>query len=235
MEPIFHAPVFSIQSNSHRFQNCLPFLFHTPLEGQIDTGKMMHALLTKVLSLGVLLLNATEVISVESNIQNVEIQINKQIFKAKHVFVATNAFASSLFPVEVTPARNQVLITREITKLPFKGNFHLDEGYYYFRNIHNRILLGGGRNLDKAGETTTRLATTEHIQTALETLLREVILPNYKVDIELRWSGILGVGDKKQPIVKQIANRIYCAVRLGGMGVAIGSNTGKQLANLLDQ
>lgn len=235
LEPIFHAPVFSIQSNSHGFQNCLPFLFHTPLEGQIDTGKMMHALLTKVLSLGVLLLNATEVISVESNSQNVEIQINKQIFKAKHVFVATNAFASSLFPVEVTPARNQVLITREITKLPFKGNFHLDEGYYYFRNIHNRILLGGGRNLDKAGETTTRLATTEHIQTALETLLREVILPNYKVDIELRWSGILGVGDKKQPIVKQIANRIYCAVRLGGMGVAIGSNTGKQLANLLDQ
>jgi hypothetical protein len=39
--------------------------------------------------------------------------------------------------------------------------FHLEKGYYYFRNINDRILLGGGRNLDFEGETTTSHDTTE--------------------------------------------------------------------------
>ena len=28
--------------------------------------------------------------------------------------------------------------------LKIKGSFHYEKGYYYFRNIDNRILLGGG-------------------------------------------------------------------------------------------
>ena len=32
--------------------------------------------------------------------------------------------------------------------LKIKGSFHYEKGYYYFRNIDNRILLGGGRNMD---------------------------------------------------------------------------------------
>lgn len=110
----------------------------------------------------------------------------------------------------------------------------MDEGFYYFRNIHNRILLGGGRNLDEVGETTSVLATTKRIQTALENLLYKVILPDYKTEIDQRWSGILGVGNHKKPIVKSVENRVHCAVRLGGMGVAIGSNVGQQLANLAE-
>ena len=56
---------------------------------------------------------------------------------------------------QVKPARAQVLITKPIENLDIKGTFHLDKGYYYFRNIENRILFGGGRNLDFEGETTT--------------------------------------------------------------------------------
>lgn len=234
LQPVLNSPVFSVHPNSFGFQNCIPFLLKNAFEGQIDTGKMMRTLLTKVLSSGVLLLNATEVLSVESLTESVVIQLKNARFKVKHLFVATNAFASSLLDVDVSPARNQVFITQPIPNLPFKGTFHMDEGYFYFRNIHDRILLGGGRNLDKVGETTTSLATTEKIQQALETLLREVILPQQKIEIDLRWAGVLGIGEKKQPIIKPVANRIYCAVRLGGMGVAIGSHTGKQLANLVD-
>jgi glycine/D-amino acid oxidase-like deaminating enzyme len=46
------------------------------------------------------------------------------------------------------PARAQVLITKPIDSLKIKGTFHMDRGYYYFRNIDNRVLIGGGRNLD---------------------------------------------------------------------------------------
>ena len=43
----------------------------------------------------------------------------------------------------------------------------------------------------------------------------------------------MGVGSQKKPIVKQLSNNVFCGVRLGGMGVAIGSSIGKQLADLL--
>ena len=45
-----------------------------------------------------------------------------------------------------------------------KGAFHYDEGYVYFRNIDNRVLLGGGRNLAKA-ETTDVFGTTNLFKT----------------------------------------------------------------------
>ncbi|MBQ0739724.1 FAD-dependent oxidoreductase, partial [Aquimarina celericrescens] len=60
------------------------------------------------------------------------------------------------------------------------------------------------------------------------------ILPDYNFEIDQRWSGILGVGQQKSPIIKPISNRVFCAVRLGGMGVAIGSSVGKELADLVD-
>jgi len=43
----------------------------------------------------------------------------------------------------------------------------------------------------------------------------------------------MGVGSQKRPIVKQISDHVYCGVRLGGMGIAIGSSVGKQLADLV--
>ena len=71
------------------------------------------------------------------------------------------------------------------------------------------------------------------IQSKLERLLKEVILPETHFEIEQRWSGIMGVGKKKTAISKQLSNNVYCGVRLGGMGIAIGTNVGIELAELL--
>lgn len=234
LHPIFKADTFQLKPNTFGFRNSLPHLIYTPFEGQIDTGKMMQALLKKVQSKDISVLNSVEVKSFSTDAEFVHVELNNFSFKTKHLCIATNAFASELLDLKVTPARNQVLITKPIPNLRIKGTFHLDEGFYYFRNIHNRILLGGGRNLDSKGETTSVLETTSRIQNALEDLLNNVILPGQNIEIDQRWSGILGVGEQKKPIVKQISNRVFCAVRLGGMGVAIGSSIGKELADLID-
>ena len=76
-------------------------------------------------------------------------------FSTSKLLIATNGFASQLINEPVKPARAQVLITKPIKNLHIKGTFHLDKGYYYFRNIDDRILFGGGRNLDFKGEETT--------------------------------------------------------------------------------
>ena len=110
---------------------------------------------------------------------------------------------------------------------------HYDGGYFYFRNINQRILLGGGRNLALKEEQTSKFGRTSLIQNALVDLLKNVILPNYDVQIDSNWSGILGVGEQKKPLVKTLSDRIAISVRLGGMGVAIGTLIGEQGADLL--
>lgn len=78
------------------------------------------------------------------------------------------------------------------------------------------------------------MSQTEIIQNRLEYLLSNVILPHQEYKIAHRWSGIMGVGNSKKPIVSQLSQHVYCGVRMGGMGVAIGSLIGKELADLIE-
>ena len=41
------------------------------------------------------------------------------------------------------------------------------------------------------------------------------------------------MGATKNPIVEALSENVYCGVRLGGMGVAIGSLIGNELADLI--
>jgi glycine/D-amino acid oxidase-like deaminating enzyme len=232
LQPLFKTEVFQKELDRFHFGNTMEYLIFNPFEAQIDTGNMMQALLKKAYENDILILNQATVSSFVDTGTSVAIEVNKYSFSISKLFFATNGFASSITNNEVKPARAQVLITNPIENLDIKGTFHLDRGYYYFRNIDNRILLGGGRNLDFEGETTTNLNQTELIQTKLEQLLKEVILPQQEYTIAHRWSGIMGVGNSKNPIVSQLSNNVYCGVRLGGMGVAIGSLVGKELAQL---
>ena len=161
------------------------------------------------------------------------IKTNYFELKTNKLFITTNGFATKLISEEVKPARAQVLITKPIKDLQIKGTFHLDKGYYYFRNIDNRVLFGGGRNLDFKGEETTEMTQTTLIQNKLEELLKTTILPDTDFEVDYSWSGIMGVGSQKKPIVKQLSDNVFCGVRLGGMGIAIGSTIGKELAQLI--
>ena len=231
LRPIFGDDPFKRTTNKFGFKKVEPKYITHKYEGQIDTGKMMQALLAKAQSKGVLILNSVTVHGIEETAAGVITVTDKFVLNSKKTFVTTNGFASSLLKENVAPARAQVLVTKPIKSLPIKGTFHFDEGFYYFRNIDGRILFGGGRNLDFKTEKTTSFGQTILVQNKLEQLLKEVVLPNTPFEIDQRWSGIMGVGHQKKPIVKQVSNNIFCGVRMGGMGVAIGSTVGHELAN----
>jgi len=137
--------------------------------------------------------------------------------------------------LDIVPARGQVLVTSEITDLPWKGSFHSDEGFYYFRNIGKKVLLGGARNKAFEQEATTQMDITINIQEELERYLNEVVLPKQKgqYTIDYRWSGIMAMGSEKMPIIKEIEPNIFCAVRMSGMGVALAPIVGKSVAKLM--
>ncbi len=233
LKPVFGDSVFSIQKDSFWFKNIHKKLIFNQFEGQLNTGRMMETLLHKVQKAGIKILNNITVEAFTETKHSVIIKTDKLEFSANKLLIATNGFSEKLGIPEVKPARAQVLITKPIKNLEIKGTFHLDKGYYYFRNINDRILFGGGRNLDFKTEETTEIAQTELIQHRLEELLKTTILPETPFEIDQRWSGIMGVGKQKNPLVKQISENVYCGVRLGGMGVAIGSLVGKELSELI--
>lgn len=205
------------------------------LEGQLHTGKMIETLLQIAVEKGIRLFNGVVIQDWHADLAGVQLVTESgwEIHSNK-ILITTNGFAQQLLPeLSVQPARNQVLITKPIPGLKWQGTFHYDRGYFYFRDVEGRVLLGGGRNLAKQAEQVSEFGTTELIRNALMKLLQEVILPGQSFEVDTWWSGIMGIGEVKKPIVQKIAPNVAVAVRLGGMGVAIGSLVGEEGAALL--
>jgi glycine/D-amino acid oxidase-like deaminating enzyme len=208
-------------------------MIYNAFEGQIHTGKMMRALLNKVYAQGVLILNNCAIAAIEQDGSHIRLMSSQGNFKTNKVILATNAFANQLYPgLEVTPGRGQVLVTKPISGLKIKGTYHFNEGYYYFRNIDDRVLFGGGRNIDFNAEATYAFGHTDKVKDKLTEYLHNVILPGQNVEIDYWWSGIMGFGEEISPIVKEVEANIFCAVRCNGMGVAMGSLVGEEVADL---
>lgn len=215
-------------------------LVEATCEGELHTGKMMRALIDLALQLGVEIKTGVTVEGFEEEDKGVQVMVGdgireeRIILKCAQLFICTNAFTRHLLPgTDVQPGRGQVLITEPISDIPFQGVFHFDKGYYYFREIDNRVLFGGGRNLDFEGETTTTMALQQTIQQDLEEKLHHLILPGKKVRIAQRWSGIMAFGKDKQPIVQSFGDRVHGGFRMGGMGVALGASVAQELAALV--
>lgn len=185
--------------------------------------------------MGVNVLSGIEITHFEQNSGGVTLFTNRQLnLTANNLLICTNGFAKQLLPdVEITPARGQILVTSPIPSLRFRGAFHYDEGFYYFRNVGNRLLLGGARNIAIEEETTTDMIVTDRIQQTLECFISKHLLPGIPYEITNRWSGIMGLGTEKMPIVKKLSSNVYCAIKMSGMGVALAPIAGETVAQLM--
>lgn len=221
-------------SKHFKFNN-VKHVIYNDYEAQLNPALLIKELISHASSLGVLILNGLEVNSIDKTKHGVELICNDGIkLSGKIAAICTNGFAKQLLPeLNVEPNRAQVLITFPVPQHNLKGVYHYDKGYYYFRNVGERILIGGARNADFENEQTDEFGTTDIIQNKLESLLRETIIPGLPFTVDQRWSGIMGLGKNRNPILKWYDENIYCAVRLGGMGVAMGSLIGKETAQAI--
>jgi len=239
--PIFGKDVFSADPAAPirlGFQTGrIRHFIRNQVEGQIHTGKMMKSLMARARELGAEMLTGCRAMKPEmvNGQWRIAIQDSSAEFISERVAICTNAFTLDLFPeLDVKPGRGQVLITAPVPGLRFRGIYHFDEGYYYFRNVGERVLFGGGRNLAFEFETTTSIVLNPEIQNKLEFYLRELILPpGTEFSIEQRWAGIMAFGEEKTPILKDWGNGLAAGVRMNGMGVAIGSEIGEKLSEIL--
>jgi gamma-glutamylputrescine oxidase len=149
------------------------------------------------------------------------------------LLLCTNAFTNKLVPAFITPARGQVIVTSPINGLALKGTFHFDEGFYYWRNLGNRILLGGARNSAFIEEKTTDLDGSDTVKNALESFLKQHLLPEYQYTIEHHWSGVMAFTADRKPFTGQLSDGVYAAIACNGIGVALTPVIAERVAPML--
>lgn len=241
-ESDFNQPLFSLRDEKlaeFDFRG-VKHLIYCPFEGQIHSGLTINNLMNLAKSKGVKIWTGAALETYEEVSSGYQLSISRKVDDLRinwicdKIVFCNNAWIGQFFPeYNIKPGRGQVLITQPIDQLKIKGSFHFDEGYYYFRNFEDRVLFGGGRNLDFEGESTFEIGLNEPIQEKLETYLREMILPNVDFEIDQRWSGIMGFSENKKPIIKKHKKGIYIGFSCNGMGIALGTESGEQLAQII--
>jgi len=241
LKPLFGDPVFSIVSNHHKFgfSDQVKAVIKNKYEGQLDSGKFIRALWHKCQAMNIQLFTGAEVEHIDRETGTVKVKNpvykNTIDFHAEKIALCTNAFSGQFVPdLQMKPGRGMVMVSKPLKKFPWEGAFHIDKGYTYFRNVDNRLLIGGGRNMDFVSEETNAFGINEVIKKYLVELTNDLIFPDGSIEFEMEWSGIMGFGNNKIPYVKLLDDKTGVAIRMGGMGVAIGWQAAKELVNLFE-
>ncbi|MEY3849957.1 MAG: hypothetical protein RJA38_398, partial [Bacteroidota bacterium] len=168
-------------------------------EGGLNTGALLKAMRNRAIERGVQIFNGVEVLSYIEKDSAVELETSVGIWNSKQVAFCTSSFHAHLFRAEkMLTKRNQVVVTKEISDLKLNGTFHHQQGFNYFRNIDGRILMGGMRHLFPNTESTGFQGNTEEVKQALMDFIQQKIHTQSLIELDLAWSGILGVGEDER-------------------------------------
>jgi len=201
------------------------------VEGSINSGRLMRNLHRRLSVAGVRVWWNSEVKSIDET--TVKLVKGPEITASK-VVLATNGFSKHLADISIEPARGYVLVTEPIDDLKWRGTFHFNEGYIYFRDLDNRLLLGGARNVARDEESTDQFGVNKKIKNHLTHFANDVLKLPSGWNIEDEWSGIMGMTKNKEPIIQQISPKTWVAAGLSGMGIAIGMDVAGQVLEMID-
>lgn len=212
-------PVMQMQGFAGMYKNAL--------EGCIHSGKLVRMLTTYAGEKGVQFLYGAKVESWERNGAGVLVHTSRGHLRAASLVLATNAYLQQMAAsLGIKPARGQVIVTAPIQGLTMHGTFHFDEGFYYWRHLGDRILLGGARNADFAGEETLEPTVSDVIQQRLEAFLIRHLPPHFTESniqsmIAMRWGGMMAMSPDKKPVLAKMEKGVWAAMCCNGMGVAL--------------
>jgi gamma-glutamylputrescine oxidase len=157
--------------------------------------------------------------------------------EAAVVVVASDGYPSGLLGAlddAVKPTRGQVVATEPLAERLYERPHYARHGFDYWQQLPNgRLVIGGRRDTDLAGETTAEEATTAEIQAALEALIRGLVgrLPA----ITHRWSGIFGTTRDDLPLVGPVPGHdgVWVSRGYSGHGNVLGLACGELVAKAI--
>ncbi|MFN5006118.1 MAG: NAD(P)/FAD-dependent oxidoreductase [Ignavibacteria bacterium] len=238
-DPQTYRIVSAQEQHAFGFSQAVQAVIVNTYEGQLHSGYLHATLESLARAEDIRIEHGSDVLHVNDIDEHGTLLVSSQhgeyTLHAQTIILCTNAMMSKLAPeLDIKPGRGQVIVTSPIPDLPFQGAFHIDEGFYYFRSLGDRVLLGGGRNLDFEGEETFEFGHSDIIMEALETMLHEIILPKKEFCIDYAWSGLMGFTPDKKPRVSSLSHHVYCAFGCNGMGIALASRIAERIASLLE-
>ena len=197
----------------------------SPLEGAIDTSCLATTLREQLHRENIGLLTGHEVTNLIHGQGCWTVETADGHIQAPRVLVANNGWASALLDLDVQTAPNTVLVSQPQAALLLPSTVHHDRGYVYAREVDGRVLIGGGRHWTCSSEA-------ERVE-RLKAWAVEHIAGLSHFEVEFQWQGHLGVGASRGPLIEDLGDGLYAGVRMGGMGVAIGTLVGRKLADLV--
>lgn len=226
---------FTLTEDRHSGMNCLSTVISNPYEGMLDSGRLNETIAFRAHSLGIIPFYGFDALEILKAHHHYDLKdASGMTLSCGQLIIANNAFVKELMPeLDVVPARGQIIITKPLENIPFNGIFHSDKGYIYFRNINNRVLIGGGRNHFEKAEQTYAFEGSDTVREFLEEYLRTVVLPDREFEVDMHWSGIMAMGKEKLPIVKRLNDHLLVCVRMSGMGVALGPILSDEIAGMV--
>lgn len=207
-------------------------LVHPP-DAAFDPGAWMSALSDHCVAAGVEFSEGVHVRNVST-------------LAAEHVVIATDGYSRGLLPLldeRIRPVRNQVIATAPLGFKLFTQPHYARWGFDYWRQTADgRLIVGGRRDTGGPQELTDKEAVTETVQTAIESLVLDLlgshdrdsprkILP----EITHRWSGIFGVTRDQLPIVGPVPDltNVWVAAGYCGQGNVLGFICGELVADAI--
>lgn len=209
--------------------------FRTNYEFGIDPQEVYASLERRAIEKGVVIRRGVNVGEIESSSIGIHVTTSAGTWKCDQLALCTNSGNTAFTWKDIYPGRGQIVVTQRLSDMPFEGNYHVDRGYYYFRSLGDRLLLGGGRHLFMENEKTRELKTSEEVLNHLKNYLDEILLPQTEVGIEYAWSGTMAFHEAggKMPLIDSPERGVYRCVGFGGMGVALSNSAAMKLSSMI--
>jgi len=207
-----------------------------PEDGEIHPAKFVDGVVHHAQQNGAQVFTQTPVLNIESN-TNVEIHAPNGTIKAHMAVLCTNANLPQLMPQYdniIHPVRGQMLCTTPQERV-FTRPIYADHGFDYWRQKPDgRIVLGGWRNLDPDTEVGYDETLHPDIQQSMTDFLQR-FKGLEQVEIESRWSGIMGFSRDGLPLVGGIPGQDNLLVGAGftGHGFGFAWLAGRSLSNMI--
>ena len=145
LEDVFQDTAFHAAPADSSTLHALCGQLRSPLEGDLNTGAMVQAMRAWLDRAGVAWWPGLKVEELTDAQGLWTAAAGPLSVSARHVLLATNAFAQELIDVDVRPVANQVLVSQVMPGLKLDHTVHHDRGFVYVREIEGRLLIGGGR------------------------------------------------------------------------------------------
>jgi len=166
-----------------------------------------------------------------------ELSTPSGVVSARSVILATNAWTSTLLPdFPIYPTRGQVLATAPLLSVVVPFPMYANHGYQYWRQTADgRLVVGGWRDLDIAGEIGHEEIPHEGIQAALDAFVAATA--GNEAEIEYRWSGCMGFTPDHFPLVGAVPGvpDLYVAAGYSGHGVSMAFKCGESVARRIEE